>query len=88
MTTLTNVAPVTGTPATGGTPVRYGHELNNLGKPVTVGSIVDDKLRPHQLQRLRTWPAKFGHERVGALHQGRRGHSDHDQHGHGERDAR
>ena len=30
--------------ATGGTPVRYGYELKNLGNPVTVTSIVDDKL--------------------------------------------
>jgi len=30
--------------ATGGTSVLYGYELKNLGSPVTVGSIVDDKL--------------------------------------------
>lgn len=30
--------------ATGGTPVRYGYELLNKGNPVTVTSIVDDKL--------------------------------------------
>lgn len=30
--------------ATGGTPVRYGYELKNLGNLVTVSSIVDDKL--------------------------------------------
>lgn len=32
--------------ATGGTPVRYGYELLNKGSPVTVTSIMDDKLGP------------------------------------------
>lgn len=32
--------------ATGGTPVRYGYTLLNQGNPVTVSSIVDDKLGP------------------------------------------
>ena len=32
--------------ATGGTPVRYGYELKNLGNPVKVSSILDDKLGP------------------------------------------